>query len=246
MNYYGISNIGKSRKENQDKIYLPSEKSAIKYFIIADGMGGVSGGEIASGIAIETIKDYINENIGNIEFEKEQIEELIRGAIAKANKFIFQRAEREEELKGMGTTVVVALLYGNRVYVGHVGDSRIYRIRNNIIRQLTKDHSYVQALLQEGSITKAEAENHPQKNILLKVVGCEEFVEPDIMVKGFIKDDVLLMCTDGLTNMVSVDEIYDVAVRGKKDTKKACKKLVDMANANGGYDNVSVILISKD
>lgn len=246
MTYFGISNIGKSRKDNQDKIFIPDEKSVVKYFIIADGMGGVNGGEIASGIAIETIKDYINENLENIEFEKEQIEELLRGAIARANKFIFQRAEREEELKGMGTTVVIALLYGNRVYIGHVGDSRIYRIRKNIIRQLTKDHSYVQALYNEGSITKEEAENHPQKNILLKVVGCEETVEPDFMVKGFIKGDVLLMCTDGLTNMVSVDEIYDVVAKGKSNVKKACKKLVDMANENGGYDNVSVILISKD
>lgn len=246
MTYFGISNVGKSRKDNQDKIYLPDEKSAIKYFIIADGMGGVNGGEIASGIAIETIKDYIDENLEKIEFEKEQIEDLLRGAIAKANKAIFQRAMREEELKGMGTTVIVAFLYGNRVYIGHVGDSRVYRIRKNIIRQLTKDHSYVQALLNEGSITKAEAENHPQKNMLLKVVGCEEIVEPDIMVKGFIKGDALLMCTDGLTNMVSVEEIFNTIDKGKSNVKKTCKKLIDIANENGGYDNVSVILISKD
>ncbi len=246
MTYFGISNVGKSRKDNQDKIYLSAEKSAIKYFIIADGMGGVNGGEIASGIAIETIKDYINENLGKIEFEKEQIEDLLRGAIAKANKSIFRKAEQEEELKGMGTTVIVAFLYGNRVYIGHVGDSRVYRIRKNIIRQLTKDHSYVQALLNEGSITKAEAENHPQKNMLLKVVGCEEIVEPDIMVKGFIKGDALLMCTDGLTNMVSVEEIFNTINKGKNNVKKTCKKLIDIANENGGYDNVSVILISKD
>ena len=123
---------------------------------------------------------------------------------------------------------------------------KIYRIRKNIIRQLTKDHSYVQALLDEGSITKAEAQNHPQKNILLKVVGCEQEIEPDIIIKGFKKDDILLMCTDGLTNMVSVKEIYDLVVNEKDNLKNTCKKLINMANDNGGYDNISVILISKD
>ncbi len=146
----------------------------------------------------------------------------------------------------MGTTVILAVLFRNRIYIGHVGDSRVYRIRKNIIRQLTKDHSYVQALLDQGSITKQEAENHPQKNILMKVVGCERKVEPDILVKGFIKDDIILMCTDGLTNMVSTEDIYETIANGKNDLKSTCKKLINMSNANGGYDNVSVILISKD
>lgn len=246
MKFYGITDIGKSRKENQDGIYICDEFENVKYFIIADGMGGVNGGKIASTAAIETIKDYIEENIYDIELEEEQIKKLIKDAILNANKFIFQKAMRETDYKGMGTTVILAITYGNRVYIGHVGDSRLYRIRKNIIRQLTKDHSYVQALLQEGSITKAEAENHPQKNILLKVVGCEEEIEPDIFVKGFKKDDVLLMCTDGLTNMISVNDIYNTIVEGKDNLKNTCKKLINMANANGGYDNVSVILISKD
>ena len=246
MKSYGISDIGLSRKENQDKIYLFDDDKNIKYFIVADGMGGVNGGEIASTAAIETIKSYIDENIYNIEPEKEQIEDLIRQAIIKANKFIYQKSIREKEYKGMGTTVVLAIIYRNRVYIGHVGDSRIYRIRNNIIRQLTKDHSYVQALLDEGTITRKEALNHPQRNILLKVVGCEKDIEPDIIVKGFVKNDILLMCTDGLTNMIPSKEIYEIVLEGKDDLKNTCNKLVNIANENGGYDNISVILISKD
>lgn len=246
MRFDGITDIGKTRKENQDGFYLCDEFENIQYFIIADGMGGVSGGKIASTAAIESIKSYIDENIYDIELEEEQIKELIKGAILNANKFIYQKALREEKYKGMGTTVILAVTYGNRVYIGHIGDSRLYRIRKNIIRQLTKDHSYVQALLEEGSITKAEAQNHPQKNILLKVVGCEEEIEPDIIIKGFKKGDILLMCTDGLTNMISVNEIYNIVVEGKEDLKNTCKKLINIANENGGYDNISAILISKD
>lgn len=246
MRFDGITDIGKTRKENQDGFYLCDEFENIQYFIIADGMGGVSGGKIASTAAIESIKSYIDENIYDIELEEEQIKELIKGAILNANKFIYQKALREEKYKGMGTTVILAVTYGNRVYIGHIGDSRLYRIRKNIIRQLTKDHSYVQALLEEGSITKAEAQNHPQKNILLKVVGCEEEIEPDIIIKGFKKGDILLMCTDGLTNMISVNEIYNIVVEGKENLKNTCKKLINIANENGGYDNISAILISKD
>ncbi|MBQ9313908.1 MAG: Stp1/IreP family PP2C-type Ser/Thr phosphatase [Clostridia bacterium] len=246
MRFYGISDIGKSRKENQDRIYLPTVKNELKYFIIADGMGGVNGGEVASTAAVEVIKDYIDANVENINFDDYTIENLIYQAILAANKFIYNKSLNQKEYKGMGTTIVLAILYRNRVYIGHVGDSRIYRIRKNIIRQLTKDHSYVQALLDQGTITREEAENHPQKNILMKVVGCERKLEPDILVKGFIKDDILLMCTDGLTNMVSTNEIYDTIVNGKNDLSNTCKKLIDMANENGGYDNVSVILISKD
>ena len=134
----------------------------------------------------------------------------------------------------------------NKVYIGHVGDSRIYRMRKHIIRQLTKDHSYVQALVQNGTITKAEAENHPQKNMLLKVLGCEKTVEPDVMVKGFLKDDTLLLCSDGLTNMIRNDEIYDMVLENKMDLKSACDSLIIRAKKNGGYDNISVILISND
>ena len=150
------------------------------------------------------------------------------------------------QYKGMGTTIILAVTYGNRIYIGHVGDSRLYRIRKNIIRQLTTDHSYVQALLKAGSITKAEAEKHPQKNMLVKALGCEKYVEPDILIKGFVKDDVLMMCTDGLTNMISNTDIYKIILENKIDLEKACIQLINTANSNGGYDNVSVILISKD
>ncbi len=203
-------------------------------------------GEIASTTAISAIKSYIDENIYDIELVEDQINNLIRGAISRANKEIYEIAEKDETYKGMGTTVILAITFGNRVYIGHIGDSRLYRIRKNIIRQLTTDHSYVQALLKEGTITKEQAYNHPQKNILLKVVGCEPYIEPDILVKGFLKDDVLLMCTDGLTNMLTNEEIFNIITNEKNNLENACKHLIDAANEKGGNDNISVILVSKD
>ena len=203
-------------------------------------------GEIASTPAISAIKSYIDENIYDIELVEDQINDLIRGAISRANKEIYEIAEKDETYKGMGTTVILAITFGNRVYIGHIGDSRLYRIRKNIIRQLTTDHSYVQALLKEGTITKEQAYNHPQKNILLKVVGCEPYIEPDILVKGFLKDDVLLMCTDGLTNMLTNEEIFNIITNEKNNLENACKHLIDAANEKGGNDNISVILVSKD
>ena len=143
-------------------------------------------------------------------------------------------------------TLIAVLIYKNKVYIGHIGDSRVYRIRKNIIRQLTKDHSYVQALVDNGSITKEEAINHPQRNVLLRVVGCEKNEEPDIITKGFLKDDFILICTDGLTNMMDSFEIYDTVLKNKRNVKLACTKLVEESNARGGYDNISVILISND
>ena len=203
-------------------------------------------GEIASTTAISAIKSYIDENIYDIELVEDQINDLIRGAISRANKEIYEIAEKDETYKGMGTTVILAITFGNRVYIGHIGDSRLYRIRKNIIRQLTTDHSYVQALLKEGTITKEQAYNHPQKNILLKVVGCEPYIEPDILVKGFLKDDVLLMCTDGLTNMLTNEEIFSIITNEKNNLENVCKHLIDAANEKGGNDNISVILVSKD
>ena len=246
MKFFGLTDIGKTRKQNQDSIFICDDFENVKYFIIADGMGGVNGGEIASATAISAIKSYIDENIYDMELVEDQINNLIWGAISRANKEIYEIAEKNEAYKGMGTTVILAITFGNRVYIGHIGDSRIYRIRKNIIRQLTTDHSYVQALLKEGTITKEQAYNHPQKNILLKVVGCEPYIEPDILVKGFLKDDVLLMCTDGLTNMLTNEEIFNIITNEKDDLENVCKHLINVANENGGNDNISVILVSKD
>ena len=140
----------------------------------------------------------------------------------------------------MGTTIDVCLILGNKVYIGHVGDSRVYRKRKDFFRKLTTDHSYVQKLVSDGTITKEEAYNHPKKNMLIKALGCSTFVEPDVMVKGFLKDDILLMCSDGLTNMLKDDEIVKII---NENPIEACNNLVSKANENGGYDNITAVII---
>ena len=155
---------------------------------------------------------------------------------------VYEEAQKNKELEGMGTTLEIALIYNNRVFIGHIGDSRIYRIRKAIIRKLTQDHSYVQKLVKDGTITPEQAEKHPQKNILLKVLGCNAFIEPDVMVRGFLKDDILVMCSDGLSNMVKQDDIYKMAM---ENIEQAPVELVRKANENGGYDNITVVVIKN-
>jgi protein phosphatase len=240
MKAFACSDVGKVREMNQDSYYVSTEDDEIKLYIVADGMGGYKGGEIASRLAIEASKSYIINNFPNTEKTKENILDLIKNAIEYANMVVFEKSKEIEELNGMGTTIDVCLVYSNRAYIGHIGDSRVYRIRKEIFRKLTTDHSYVQKLVEEGNITKEEAYNHPKKNMLTKALGCTAFVEPDVMVKGFIKDDILLMCTDGLTNMIHDDEIYSII---KENPELASTKLVRKANELGGYDNITAVII---
>ena len=161
---------------------------------------------------------------------------------AAGDMVVYEKAMQEKELEGMGTTLDVCLIYNSKVYIGHVGDSRVYRLRKEFFRKLTTDHSYVQKLVKDGTITKEEAEVHPKKNMLLKALGCNAFVEPDVAVKGFLKEDILLISSDGLTNMVKQDDIFQIATG---NIEKAPQRLVDLANENGGMDNITVVIIKN-
>ena len=242
MRVFATTDIGKVREENQDYFYISMQDSEIKLYILADGMGGYKGGEIASSLAVNCIKSYIESNFETNTKDKEALQRLVKNAIEYANLIVYDKSREKEELKNMGTTIEVCLIYNNRAYIGHIGDSRIYRIRKDIIRKLTKDHSYVEKLVQDGTITKEEAVHHPKKNMLMKALGCSAYVEPDIMVKGFLKDDIILMATDGLTNMMTDQEIYKVITMNKNE---ATKNLIQIANDRGGYDNVTVIMIEN-
>lgn len=240
MKVFAKSDVGKARDMNQDYYYVSCPEEQVKLFILADGMGGYNGGEIASKLATASVKSYISNNFYKIEHDKESILNLIKNAVEYANMIVYEKSKEDKELEGMGTTLDVCLIYNNRVYIGHVGDSRVYRIRKEFIRKLTVDHSYVQELVNDGTITKEEAYNHPKKNMLMKALGCTAYVEPDVMVKGFIKDDILLMSSDGLTNMLKDEEIYNII---KDNPELASEKLVQRANELGGYDNITVVII---
>ncbi len=239
---YAKSDVGKVRELNEDSFYISDSLDEIQLYILADGMGGYKGGEVASKLAIQSAKNYIESNFKEIEKDKDSIIQLVGSSVEYANMIVYEKSKENDELNGMGTTLDVCLIYNNRVFIGHVGDSRVYRIRKEFMRKLTQDHSYVQKLVKDGTITKEEAVHHPQKNMLMKALGCNAFVEPDVMVKGFLKDDILIMNSDGLTNLVSQEEIFKEA---KKDIEQAPKELVNLANGKGGYDNITVIVIKN-
>lgn len=241
MKAFAKTDIGKAREINQDYYYIPTTDK-LDLYILADGMGGYNGGEVASKLAIDSVKKYIENNFEKEKETKESILNLIKSAIEYANMIVYKKSKEVKELEGMGTTLDICLIYNNKVYIGHVGDSRVYRIRKEFMRKLTQDHSYVQKLVKEGTITPEEALHHPQKNMLMKALGCNAFVEPDVMVKGFLKDDILIMNSDGLSNLVSQEDMFREA---KKDIEQAPKQLVKLANENGGYDNITVIIIKN-
>ena len=196
---------------------------------------------MASKLATESTKNYIKDNFDGNFKDKEEILKLLANAIEYANMVVYEKSKEVEELSGMGTTLEVCLIYNNKAYIGHVGDSRIYRIRKDVIRKLTKDHSYVQKLVEDKKITREEAKTHPKKNMLTKALGCTPYVEPDIRARNFEKDDIFIMCSDGLTNMVEEKRIYELV---KQDINTATNNLVNEANSAGGYDNITVIIIN--
>lgn len=242
MRVYAKTDIGKTRQMNQDFYYISQKNEDMCLCILADGMGGYNGGEIASSLATNSAKEYIEENFDKIEHKEKEVMNLIKYAMEYANKVVLEKSKENEELEQMGTTLEICIIYNGKAYIGHIGDSRIYRIRKNIIRRITTDHSYVEKLVKDGTITREEAFYHPKKNMLMKALGCNEAIEPDIMVKEFLQNDIILMCSDGLTNMLTEEAIYNIV---QEEPKTACEKLVKKANENGGYDNISVILIKN-
>ena len=239
---YAKSDVGKARQTNQDYYYKSDSADEVQLYILADGMGGYQGGELASSMAVASVKSYVENNFKQTPKDKDSLVQLVGSSMEYANMVIYEKSKENKELEGMGTTLEICLIYNNRVYIGHVGDSRIYRVRKEIIRKLTQDHSYVQKLVKDGKITKEEAEIHPKKNMLMKAIGCSAFVEPDVAVKGFLKDDTLVMTSDGLTNMVKQEEIFNVV---KGNIEKAPSRLIEKANDNGGLDNITVIVIKN-
>ena len=234
---------GKIRNINEDYHYISKDLTDIQLCILADGMGGYNGGEIASSLATICAKEYIIDNFDKVKKDKEEIQKLIKESMEYANQIVYKRAQKEKDLEQMGTTLEICLIYNNRAYIGHVGDSRIYRIRNDIMRKITTDHSYLEKLIKDGTITKEEAYDHPKKNMLMKALGCGKSVEPDVIVKGFQKDDIIMMCSDGLYNMMSEGEMFNII---KEKFENAAEQLVKRANDLGGYDNISVILIKNN
>uniref|UniRef100_UPI00405675E1 Stp1/IreP family PP2C-type Ser/Thr phosphatase n=1 Tax=Acetatifactor sp. TaxID=1872090 RepID=UPI00405675E1 len=234
---FSITDIGRKRKVNQDYVYTQEQPlgNLPNVFIVADGMGGHNAGDYASKVTVETMIAEIENS-----FEKNPV--LIFGkAIATANEKIRKKASEEADLEGMGTTVVAATCMGKYLQVANVGDSRLY-IVNKEIKQITRDHSLVEEMVRMGGLEREEARNHPDKNIITRAVGAGATVEPDFFTVELEEGDIVLMCSDGLTNMLDDEEIRMI-LNGARDIVEKASMLVQAANENGGKDNISVILI---
>lgn len=234
---FSITDIGQKRKINQDYVFS-SEKSVgnlPNLFIVADGMGGHKAGEYASKCTVETICDEVKRS-----FEKNPTI-ILRKAIEKANENIRKQAQEDTNLEGMGTTVVAATLMGKYLQIANVGDSRLYVI-NDTIKQITRDHSLVEEMVRMGGIDRESARNHPDKNIITRAVGVSEEVEVDFFTVELTAEDTILLCSDGLTNMLTDEEILMI-MSGQRDIVEQAGKLVEAANEKGGKDNISVVLV---
>lgn len=235
---FSLTDIGRKRKVNQDYVYTSEQPigNLPNIFIVADGMGGHNAGDYASKVTVETIVEEVTSC-----FEKNPIM-IMAKAIEAANGVIYKKSHENSEFEGMGTTVVAAVFIGGYLQVANVGDSRLYIINDKEIRQITRDHSLVEEMVRMGGIPRTEARNHPDKNIITRAVGVNEAVEADFFTVELTEGDTVLMCTDGLTNMLEDEEIR-MTISGGRDIVEKAQELVKTANKNGGRDNISVIII---
>jgi PPM family protein phosphatase len=220
------TDVGLVREGNEDS-YLTDEP----LFAVADGMGGHRGGEVASQLAVETLEKLFKKRIGEL---PDQVQE--------ANRVVFERSVVDEKVAGMGTTLTAALVEGDRVRLAHVGDSRAYLLRDGDLRLLTEDHTLVHRMVTEGEISKEEAESHPQRSVLTRALGVDTIVDVDDDTVQVRPGDRLLLCTDGLTSMVSEQAIEEV-LRAVPDPQEAAERLVRLANEGGGTDNTTVVVL---
>ena len=239
MKFWAYSDVGKVRKDNEDSFYIPSQDDEIKLFLIADGIGGQNHGKLASMMTIDDIIKFFIQNEKNYSDYKE----LMHMAILHANESVKSFSMTRPEFSGMGTTLVSALIKDDNVILANAGDSRCYMIRNGIISQLTVDNSYVQYLLQKGAISAVEAQNHPQRNLITKAIGLEDNIDIEIDSEKLYQGDILLLCTDGITTMLSDEEILHIILKKKGNIQEATEYLVKMAKENGGTDNITAILV---
>ena len=241
MKLFGKTDIGLVRETNQDAFSFGSFDDGNCWAVVCDGMGGVSGGQVASEICVEKVSEAIKRSYRK-GITLSSAKNLLTTAINAANSAVFKEAQENIELKGMGTTVVAVLVLGSIAVVAHVGDSRAYLI-NDEINQITKDHSFVQLLIDTGKITEEEAKVHPDRNVITRAVGIEHVVDVEIDIVDINDNDKLLICTDGLNGYVPDADILKII---KEYGDSSTEKLVKTANDAGGRDNVTVVMLVED
>ncbi|MCG7342820.1 Stp1/IreP family PP2C-type Ser/Thr phosphatase [Sporosarcina sp. ACRSL] len=238
-----VTDIGKKRTVNEDSAAVFSIKGGPTLAVVADGMGGHRGGDYASSTAVRILGEQFMKVENAASMDEEDWKEWLLETVFHVNRTIFEIALSDDEFKGMGTTLDAVLMFGNKGLVTHIGDSRVYTIKQDEIVQITKDHSFVNILLDSGEITEEEAATHPQRNWIMRAVGSEKSIVPDFYQIQLDDQTYLLICTDGLSNKVDNDKIREI-VSADGDLHDKAVKLVELANELGGDDNISVILAS--
>lgn len=240
MNIWGITDTGAVRKQNQDSYYTELTEADIALCLVCDGMGGAKAGNVASKLAVETFLQTARAQTA--EQWRSEPEALLNFAAEQANQAVYYRAGIDAECRGMGTTMVAALAIGEMAYLLNVGDSRAYLVRPDGVTRLTRDHSVVEDLVSRGDITPEQARQHPQKNLITRALGSEKILRPDLYRQTLGEGDVLLLCSDGLSNLIDEQELlYEVVHGGEIET--CCQRLLDIALNRGAPDNVTVVLL---
>lgn len=241
MRAHGMTDIGKNRVMNQDYIYCSKTPVGTlpNLYIVADGMGGHKAGDLASSYAVEVFLNAVKV------LKTGSPITVIGDAIQEVNREVYAKSKSSPDYEGMGTTFVVAVISGKVLYVANVGDSRLYVI-GDTIRQITRDHSLVEEMISLGEIDKKDAKNHEKKNIITRAIGVSDKIMADFFEVELSEKEAVLLCSDGLTNMIEETEIFHIVNRKKETTKEKVLHLIELANKNGGRDNISVILIEPD
>jgi protein phosphatase len=240
MRAFGLTDVGRRRESNEDDFLLEPGRGV---YAVADGMGGHAAGEIASRLAIDTLREILRpDGAPRAQTNSDEAAEWLRGAVVEANRRICDSIRLHEERRGMGTTVVAMVHSGSDAIVGHVGDSRLYLLRGNELTRITSDHSWVNEQVKLGLMNDDAAQRHPMRNIVTRALGSRSDVAVDMSLVEVEPGDAFLLCSDGLNTMLSDQQIHDLLAQHRDDPEAACRALIDAANRHGGEDNVTVVV----
>lgn len=239
------SDIGRVRHVNEDQSWVSQLNNGITLAIVADGMGGHQAGDVASQKAVDAFRSMLEQSAAKADLSVQEGKMLIRQAITQANEAVFELASRNENYHNMGTTIVAALVKKDNAIIGHVGDSRAYKITEGVIKQITFDHTLVNELVKSGQLSEEEAAHHPRRNVLTRAVGTDSHVEIEVQAIEWSPQDVLLLCSDGLSNMVSDQQILQTIMTEKLELDAKADHLIQLALHAGGDDNITVVLLQE-
>lgn len=240
MQYWGLTDPGCVREQNQDAFQIEQLDRHTVLCVICDGMGGAKSGNVASSLAVDVFTQEVKRS-WNPDMDEDRLDQMLSGAVKLANFTVYDQAQQFEEFTGMGTTLVAALIRGKQATFVNVGDSRAYCVNQDGIRQVTTDHSLVQMMMARGELTQEQAKCYPGKNLITRAIGTEPVVMCDIFHKKMDKGDCVLLCTDGLSNLIDEQEILFEVAHGL-DKKQCCERLLDIAKKRGAPDNVTSVL----